>query len=58
MDVITAKEQIGVMHGWLWIRGRNDTVLVRVCIHARVFEFVCVFTAAGECSQHNTMLVC
>lgn len=36
--MITAKEQIGVMHGWLWIRGKNErhcAYILCVCVCAQ-----------------------
>ncbi len=37
----------------------NDTVLVRLCIHVLVFEFVCVCVhKAGECSLFNITRCC
>lgn len=53
MDVITAKEQIEVMHGWLWISG--DNVLVCVCTYGHVLE--CVKMSVQPIQHHVGMLI-
>lgn len=49
--MITAKEQIGVMLGWLWIRGINE----RHCTCGSVYTWACVWVCECVFSQSTGM---